>query len=504
MRLGFSTIELLIALALMASTATAMTLLVFGAPVLLSNAHLERQAYGRADALLASARVESGFDFNQIEPVASTTFGSYEGTLEVKPIAEGLAAHLTSRVSWIDARNALAALTLRGVVTNPEAAINNACSPFLIGRWSMLQSFASRTLIPGDLLPVSIADGTYPIADIALLGNTLAIAVGVTAVAENPTLFFFTLPNEGVSSIFAGAFDNASLSRVGVPALTAGDGHVYAGNGFGSGGGQTACSDGVSCAQLQIFDVRTPEIPRLAATLELATSTRPHAVTVDGSRAAATSLGYRNGLIYLGLEKTDGGEEFNIIDVRDPEHPLWLGGIAIGRSIRDVALAGSYAYLATSDSARELIVVDISNPADLRIIGSWDAPGASNFGLGSSLAIRDKLLYFGRSYVGNASEFHILDVTDPAHVVPISDIDTGTFLRPESVTGILLRDFLAFVLSGKRLLVLNIHDPYTPVVHTPDQEFVGTGRALACRGNRLFLGMVDENGDGVLEIITSL
>lgn len=491
---AFSTLEILIALALAATSIVACALIVFGTPFVLENARLERRAYGLAGAILTEAELGARKNFDSVAAVATTTDGTYERSLAVEYLQESLAARLTARVRWTDTYGRLKEVALDSLIADPEAARDESCSPVVSGNWREPRILATYRL-PGDLVPGMT--GRYPISDIGTTGNHLLLAVASTTLSIDPALFLFSLGSAGDRPEFMGSFDNASTSRVGFTAVATGGGYVYAANNFGSAS-QATCSTG-ACAQILVFDPKETLEP--VGKLTLSTTAPPHAVSAGNITTPAKSIAYRKEFVYLGLEKTVSGYEFNIIDVHDPGAPTWQGGVAIGRSVNDIGVQGGYAYLATSDPARELVVVDVHDPTSPHIAGYWNAPGATNFGLGSVIVARLPRLYFGRTYVGNSPEFLLLDADNPATPVPIHENDPGTLLRPESVQGIVVRDFLTAVLSGKRLELWNtgggLFETYASPVPLP-----GTGTSLACRGNTLYVGTIDAGGDGVLILIT--
>lgn len=498
MERGFSSIEVLIALAIVTSGVAAAVLIILSGPAALTNARLERHAYGLADELLSAAWKRARIDFSALSAEAIER-DEYLAHIAFTPVLSGFAARASSTVRWKNVFGDEQERTLYSLLVNPYAAGELLCSPFPVRDWKALRPIGTHLLSGGELLPLQMKSG-YPISAIAVFGQMLAIGTASAASAEDATLFFFRLGNPNTPPAFQVAVDNAPNSARGISALVAGHGHLYAGNGFGSS--QPSCDDSHSCAQLHIFNVQEPNAPEMVSALELATSTGPRAITTSGSRAAATSIAYRNGFVYLGLEKTFAGTEFNVIDVRNPEHPVWRSGVTLGRGVRSISVDGSYAYIGTSDSSRELIIVELDDPAHPKVAGSWNAPGATNFGLGSAIGIRNKTLFFGRTYVGNASEFFVLDADDPTHTEPIYEEDMGTTNQPESIVGIIQRDYLTYVLSGRYLRILNISNSYVPFLQAPKYTLSGTGSALACKGNTLYIG-TNEHGASALEILTS-
>ena len=492
---GFSTLEILIALGIAATSIAACVLITFGTPMLLENTRLERKAYSIASALLTEAELTARMNFDLVAPIASSTEDSYERSLALNYLYEGLAARLTARVSWMDAHGRKKERALDSLVTDPEAAAEQSCSPVVSGNWRKPHILDTRRLSAEDLIPG--VPGRYPISAIATTRNRLVVAVSSTILPTDPTIFLFSSGSASERPEVMGSYDGASTSRVGYAAISTGKGYAYAASNFGSGS-ETTCRTG-ACAQLQVFQL-SEGLERIGS-LSLPTHEPPYALSAGNVTTPAKSIAYRKGFVYLGLEKTVSGYEFNIIDVRDPEEPRWRGGVAIGRGVSDIDVQGGYAYLATSDPARELVVIDVSDPADPRIAGEWDAPGATNFGLGSALIARPSRTYLGRAYVGNAPEFYVLDTSNVTSPLPMHENDLGTALRPESVQGIVVRDFLIAILSGRRLTLWNVEEGRF-ASFGESIELSGTGTSLACRGNALYAGSVDGEGNGILTVLT--
>lgn len=106
------------------------------------------------------------------------------------------------------------------------------------------------------------------------------------------------------------------------------------------------------------------------------------AFSAGGSIGAAGSVGLvgrTGGLIltvavsgryaYAGI-----GHQLAILDVNDPQHPALIGqGAPLAEAVQDVAVAGSYAYVAAGLAG--LRIVDVSNPATPQEIGALATPG---------------------------------------------------------------------------------------------------------------------------------
>jgi len=273
-------------------------------------------------------------------------------------------------------------------------------------------------------------------------------------------------------------------------------------------------NSGSTVGQLQIADlsVNPSSLVKFSAS-----NSYVYAIPGISGTAVGESIFYKDGYVYIGLSKTGGGPEFNIIDVHNPSSPFRAGSKAVGRGINSIMVKGRYAYLGTDDNSRELVIYDVANPADPRPAGIYNADSDTlNFGYGRSLYGVGNTLYFGRTWIQDASEFSILDAKDP--LVDLADpgearkFDVGPDGdNPFSVKGLVVRDYLAFLLVGSKtkggsLRILDISDPD----HIVDYTQVGLengsagpgGVALDCEKNYLYAASVDENGKGYLYIIT--
>ncbi|MDP3685531.1 MAG: hypothetical protein Q8R32_01740, partial [bacterium] len=113
---------------------------------------------------------------------------------------------------------------------------------------------------------------------------------------------------------------------------------------------------------------------------------------------------------YAGREKAEGNAEFVIFDVREPRTPTLLGQLEVDDSVRDVAVLGHRAFLATDRDTKEFVVVDVANPSSPVELGSYNAPGNAD-GLGV-FALGNIVILTTRSNAGDA-EVYLLDVSNP-------------------------------------------------------------------------------------------
>jgi hypothetical protein len=111
-----------------------------------------------------------------------------------------------------------------------------------------------------------------------------------------------------------------------------------------------------------------------------------------------TSITLLGDVAYLGRERATGAnKDFYMVDVRNPATPVELSsrrlGIANNTSVVGIAVQGSFAFIATSDSNKPLFIFDVRNPANPMPI--------STCGLGGPQLIRDIVYYDNRIYSVN-------------------------------------------------------------------------------------------------------
>jgi len=470
---AFSLVELTIALWIMTAAITAVALASFWLPTVVQDAARTAGAIRVVRAELAHA--------------AASSNGIYSGTFAEEPGEDASRTDARASVSWKSLFGTQRTLSLEAVRIDPSA--HPACDPFVSGDWYHPKTVSS-TSIPG-----------AEIAALAATPDALVVALESASSTDAATLLFYAL--HGTSSPeLMGGIDAASTSRIGFSSVAASGDEVFAGNAFASRSAQT-CSGGAACAQVQAYSIYAISSPELVGTLSFATSSEPYALAAGGTPAAVRTLMYKDGLLYAGLYKTASGDEFNIIDARDPAHLAWVSGIRIGRTVNDIQVRDGYAFVSTDDPSKELLVLDVHDPAHPAEAGSWNASGSASFGYGSASTVHAGTIRFGRTYTNNGSEFELLDARDPSRITLVQHADIGTVRDPESVRTLLTQDWLTFALLTHRLTFWNTGDTARMAEYAPAHELPAgsTGAALACRNNLLYLARNTSSG-GIIDVLS--
>lgn len=195
---------------------------------------------------------------------------------------------------------------------------------------------------------------------------------------------------------------------------------------------------------LQIVDVTNPLTPDVKAPFPL--SDEAQDVAVVGTHA------------YVADRYGDG---FLVVDVTDPDAPVRLGDVLApgGEEARGVAVQGSWAYCAWSDSGLQAInISDPANPTIMDTLVLHDV-GSVNPSRAKKVAVSGSYAYVV------ADELHIVDISDPTDLTLETTYEIDIWDDDVALSG----DFAIVVGSTAGILVLDVSDPSNPweVRHLP-------------------------------------
>ncbi len=510
---GFITLEIMLALAVMMCTLSAIILLSFGGQSILADNQINTDALSRAEAMLEQAKATARKDFKLLN--ATTTSDSrYASTLAVSS-PDFFKKEIAATVSWDSDTPRPQHVTLRELVTDFDNFGNDdTCDSDLSGDWS--HPHVANTTTDFATL-ASDPTHTYSMSDIDAYLGRLYVTADKTTSATDPTFFIFDI-SDPTNPHLLGKLDNAptissgGISTIALASSSTGS-FAYVGNGTQSN--FSTCTPGKNCAQLQVIDVSSPATPTLVANFEIPTSTAPFVVG-SGGKAVPQSIFYKNGYVYLGLSKTASGPEFNVIDMHDPLHPKWVGGYAVGYTINAIVVRNNYAYLAhTTDASagtqEQLTVLDVSDPTHpFRVSGFFDTPGIRN--IGKTVTLVGDTLYLGREAsqispfapTDTIPEFYILDSTHPTSL-PHTALGTTSLATMESLHNIIVRDTLAFFVTTSQFQIWNISSSSRPTFST-SLSLPTTGSttpSFDCEKNIFYVASNNASNRGFISIITS-
>lgn len=195
--------------------------------------------------------------------------------------------------------------------------------------------------------------------------------------------------------------------------------------------------------QLHIIDVSNIQSPVLVK--------RYRIPGVTGASAIGNTLFYAAGKLYIGLNKAE-GPEFHVLDVSDPINPSVLGSYEVNDNINDIHISGGRAYLATGLDNAGLIVLDVSNPAAITLLGqTFSSDTESVFNLNSQI-----------TFIGPGQDFYVINTSNPANMTSLGFIGAGNVIND-----MIARDNLVFLAtsdSNREFQVINISDTANPTL----------------------------------------
>lgn len=191
-----------------------------------------------------------------------------------------------------------------------------------------------------------------------------------------------------------------------------------------------AGDEALTAAPDAVTEYRAPDVPPLERIAQVALSTD----------APILSVSSRGDLAVAGLALTEGPPpELVVIRVEPPSAPVVVGTLSLEASVRALFLEGTRVYAATSDDARELVIVDVSDASNPVLLGGFDAGGDGD---GISLDVAGNRVVLGRA--ANASaELHFLDAADPSAVVEKTSVEVGF-----DVNDVETNDFVAYLATS--------------------------------------------------------
>ncbi len=474
---GFITLEMLIALAVLALGLSAAAAFVFSAQAALLSGQNDAQAQSLARSMLESARASAAEDFNLVNPLATTTNGIYKQSLGVQ-MPDIYTKQVSANLTWQSGGQNLTQSFSTLISNWQNAQTASDCASVLSGDWQHPRiSSLDFAQAVGD------PSGSYAVTGLYAYQKKL-YATASNSASNKETFFIFDVSNPQAPSLI-GKLDNDPADDTGLNGIFVAGKYAY-----------VASASSFTKGQLQIVDVsQTP--PKVITTYKIPSSI----VAGSSSQGIGRSVFYQGGYVYLGLAKTVSGPEFNIIDVSNVLAPLWKGGLAVGNAVNDIYVRGSAAYIA-SPNADDVLAVDVSPgnlSANMQPFGDFNASGGLH---GKSLAMVGQTLYLGRTFGNN--EFYILNVAAASSISELGHLDLGSG-NNTTVDGLAARDYLAFLLTDNQLQILRVDNPlsisnYAPALSLPAGN---TGTALACEGNYLLAASVSAVGKSSLSIISA-
>lgn len=441
---GFSTLELLIAFAVITLSMTAVIMVAFGSQSNAVDTELAQRALYLTQTNLENAGVALKNNFDAL--LTPTTTALFGAELAVTDISE-CAKRVDSESFWNRDMRALSN-SLSSVfidVAKSDALDGDCATEEPSDDWDNPDTFVSEDF--GGAGATSIDERDHQLFITANPGNS----------NNKPELYIYDFDEEDieldlVAELDLGTDNNGAGTKFGLYDVEATENFAFAASASRAG-------------QLQVINISNPAVPVLQHAVLL-----PGVDVVTGSYPEARKLYYYNKRLYVGTNETE-GPEFHIFDVSGDltlNPPAHLGSLELTHNVEDIVVRDNYAYLATSDDNHELMVIDISNP------GSLEHPDDTDLGYnatgnqdGSAVFVTGDKVYLGRKQDNpKRDEFFILNrsliiddtETDDGLIASHSlDLANNSYVAGIRISGRFA--FLALDDATTGLIIYNITDP---------------------------------------------
>lgn len=435
---GFGTVEVLISLTVMVSAVTAVVMVVAGNQDIKLDNDVSNVALYRVGEILGKARTAGEVDFNAVVSSSSLNNIFNEG-LMVSDIS-ACRKDVVASVSWEARQGRLQNISVTSSLVSEEEAQ-------ALGLDCELTPPVGQSVIECppqygyDLNPAGLSGSGL---DFFRRGLNKYVALSSNKGSAEKHDFWVINVTDRTAIMLESSINVGPNSN---------DVDVFGNYAF-------VANDDVT-DQLVVVDITDLANP---ATVAYATLT---GVDPAGSEPEAREIFYYDNKVYVGTWRT-AGPEFHVFDVSDPSNPVHLGSRELNHSIRQIVVRGNYAYLATSSNQDELIILDISDPSNIQPafpgVGNpetWHYNALGDLD-GQSLYLLGNKLYLGREKgSGTNHDFLILDISNPASVTLLGSKLLN--LNPNTgVVGIIVSSNLAFVATSdqnKGFIILDISDP---------------------------------------------
>jgi len=407
---GSSTLEILIAFAVLILSITSVIMVGFGNQSNTVDTETNNEALYKAQAILEEARALSRANFADVKTATSTeTSGAllYDKELAVLDISE-CKKQATSTVTWATTTPRTQKIELTTYLTSTDAffALGGDCplnAPE--DEWNPPAVFADDTINPGDFSTLDVLNKiVYLGSDSDNVNNQHFY------IADARTVISAGIPGQsgGLMVAFANSFndDGETLNEIN---------DIDAYKDFATGKIYAFIAMASTTAQLAVLDVTDINNPELVAKRRLS------GITGSGSTAWGWRIYYYDKKVYITAREV-GGPELHVFDVdlsnADPAERLKeRGSKQLNTTVNDLVVRDGIGFFATeTDTRGELLVYNVSNPALITEIAGAGHNFSGNED-GRSLFLLGNKLYFGRDEIATGPEFYILDASNPLTAV---------------------------------------------------------------------------------------
>lgn len=413
---GFSTLEIMIALTIMIIVLAGSASANFAAQYWSITSETSNEALYKAKTTLENFRALVKQDFYQatsspILPSACVIGQLCYHTESAVTDISSCSKYVQSKISWQVDRYPTTTTALFTNLTNVPETIRLGGDCLLqepTGNWTSIIASSTTDFTPGNPTGIDVLNGNVYITEDQ--------APWLESKSATSTSF------SGCTGGCAGPYNALDVAR------DLSTGRVY------------AYVAATTTSQFQIIDVTDPGVPNWIAS-----------VALSGPLSQGWRIAYYGQKVYITSRYIVGtSPEFHVFDVSNPYHPTELGTKDIATSpyaivVRDQMLGGSlhrFAYLATTHDFKEVMILDVTDPAAIGAPVTVDLPepgcGLSDAPDATTLSLLGTTLWVGRERSASCASLpslYAINVADPTHPVIATQLNTGSTITGLKVSG---------------------------------------------------------------------
>lgn len=411
---GFSTLELMIAFALMTLVLVGAVGAFYSAQYWSIVSETSNEALYKAKTKLEDLRSLIKQDFYQVSSIPLTASIDPLDSADASCISGGLCYFVQTTVTDISSCSKFVEARVEWQVqnyptTNTMLATNLTNSPEIIARGGdcvLNQPTGDWSSAPHFVGSLAFTPGRQFTGIDVLHDN-----VYITA-SSSPSFMVYEAPLAvGQSPIFSGNLD------ITVGGVSVGSNAVDVYDDLSTGRTYAFVAVNSKTSQLAVIDVTDAHNPLLVAQRDLRN------VSASSSQPQGWRVFVYGGRLYMTTRET-AGNEFHIFNISTPTLPTEIGtGFQLNRTVNDIVVreqkisgvSRRLVFLAADSNLKELGVLDVTGDtvSELTFIDlPGDQDGLSIYALGTNL-------FFGRASNTSGPEMYVFDISNPSISLPI-------------------------------------------------------------------------------------
>ncbi|MEK7188062.1 MAG: sulfatase-like hydrolase/transferase [Patescibacteria group bacterium] len=163
--------------------------------------------------------------------------------------------------------------------------------------------------------------------------------------------------------------------------------------------------------------------------------------------------------VYLGTMNNGGAgdNEFYVLNTANPSAITLVDALDVDNDVNDIKIAQNYAYLATSHNTKELLRVNIQNPANVFEAGAYDTPGAAD---ATGVDYRWGRVFLGTANNQSSPDFFVINASSSAPMTLVGSVDLGS--NNNKVVAYRDKVYIGTDTDTRGLTIVNVANPQAP------------------------------------------